>query len=846
MKLRYINSIVVSFGLLMATGCNDNSWNDTYLDGFEGGATYPNTVTVSYTLTKADYESIGGTLYNLATTDEEKAAANSIRNNYYFDQSGPYPVEVAVPYLLNKEKTDFYIYNVGSKVQVSLAVAEGVPEEISKISASPRVTFQSKPTQSEVASKLSQKYPSAEAGDFVRVAYNNTANNAAATSTYKANSKGKFIYNPTVSSRAAEAVWSVSEALAKMADGYRGDAVVKGVVSEITELSTQYGNATYYIKDNASASESLLVYRGYNYGGEKFTSADQLVVGQEVIVSGSLVEYNGTLEFTSGNKLITADEAPGGDGNTGGGNTGGGNTGGGNTGGGNTGGGQTPGAGMNTLTSNIKNLSAGMELSATAMVTAVSTHGVVFSDNGGSIYYNNTAVDVNDYPVGTVARIKGTVSEENSSFQLTSSASILVVGEGSYIYPTPQKYTGSMINQAVASGNMVDPTYVNVEGTITKSSNSATIAVEGADAKIIFYPTAEILNKIENGNYYSVNGYYINTSGATDKYFNMVVTEVTEKPYPIDDINSTTVLYTFDGTNWTLAGNATVMKGAAYGEMGFEMNNLSNPKDYLPNYMKQAFPYALKDTEMFVAYNQTDTGCACSLLLFDGSEWTVNDNYLADKVAEFAKTDNGYLFRKYIGEEVFYLFDQDEIAMNCGYLFVWGNYCANPVDNGSRNYGYLYTTDIEINEENHSIIMPSGYNTFTFVTETEYNGNVYTAPEGMFMIVDSEGRFMSCGEEQYYTFYIRSDNAYINSDGTISAEYLFWATKNEDGSWKINCEYDRNGVHIERSIYYAESASYKNFAVYTPSQAASHTAFYPMLYISEETMPSQDNAANNE
>lgn len=837
MKSAYIKSIAFVGAALMLTACNDNTWNDLYIDNFEPDISYDNPVTVQYDLTKEDYESIGATLYNKSTTQEEKDAANSIRNNYYFDQSSCYPLEVAVPIILNKENTNFEVYNPGSKVQVALAVAQGVPEEISKISGSPRLVFPKVPSNQQIISKLSQTYPDAEEGKYVRISYN--PESVSSTRSY---SSGQFIYTPKVASRASS-VWTVAEALSQMKDGYEGEAIVKGIISEIQEISTSYGNATYFIKDALSDTESLEVFRGYGYNGEKFTSETDLQVGQAVIVSGELKNYNGTLEFTTGSKLITESDIPGGDtpgGDTPGGDTPGGNTPGGNQPGGDNPGGNTPGAGMNTLTSNIKDLSAGMELSATAMVTAVSWSGLVLSDKAGSIYYYNNQLVTNDYPVGTVVRVKGTVSEYNSSYQLTNTATLMAVGEGSYIYPTPKEYDGNMIDEACASTSIVDPTYVTVKGIATKGNNSVLISIEGASAGVVFYPTADLFDKIVSGDYYSVTGYYIHTTtttGTPSKLFNVVATDVKATTYPVDEETAVNVIYTFNGTTWEKAGNAAVVNGSAYSQMGFAMNNLTEPSLYLPNYMKQAFPYALKDTEMFVAYNQTANGCACSLLLFDGSEWTVNDNYLENKVAEFSKTNDGYQFRKYIGEEVFYLFDQEEIAMNCGYLFVWGNYCANPVDNGSRNYGYLYTTDIEINTEDNSIVMPSGYNTFTFVTTTEYQGNVYTAPEGMFMIVDSEGRYMSCGEETYYTFYIRSDNAYINSDGTIAAEYLFWATKNEDGSWKIDCEYDKGGKHIFRSIYYAESSSYKNFAVYTPAQAESHTAYYPMLYISAEDMP---------
>ncbi len=88
-----------------------------------------------------------------------------------------------------------------------------------------------------------------------------------------------------------------------LADGQNVAAYAKGTVASITEISTSFGNATYIITDGSS---SLQVYRGYYLNGDKFTSEDQLKVGDEVVVSGELVNYKGnTPQFTTGSQLIS-------------------------------------------------------------------------------------------------------------------------------------------------------------------------------------------------------------------------------------------------------------------------------------------------------------------------------------------------------------------------------------------------------------------------------------------------------------------------------------------------------------------------------------------------------------
>ena len=80
---------------------------------------------------------------------------------------------------------------------------------------------------------------------------------------------------------------------------------VKGKISSIKSIDTgSYGNAEYYISDDGKASNQFYVYRGYGLNNVKFTSEDQIKVGDEVIIYGKLVNYNGTYEFAQGNYLV--------------------------------------------------------------------------------------------------------------------------------------------------------------------------------------------------------------------------------------------------------------------------------------------------------------------------------------------------------------------------------------------------------------------------------------------------------------------------------------------------------------------------------------------------------------
>lgn len=90
----------------------------------------------------------------------------------------------------------------------------------------------------------------------------------------------------------------------------------KGIVSQVNEINTQYGNATYFISNDGTTANQLEVYRGLGLGGAKF-NANGIKVGDEVIVYGQVIYYNNqTMEFTQGNELYSLNGETSGSGGT--------------------------------------------------------------------------------------------------------------------------------------------------------------------------------------------------------------------------------------------------------------------------------------------------------------------------------------------------------------------------------------------------------------------------------------------------------------------------------------------------------------------------------------------------
>jgi single-stranded DNA-binding protein len=96
--------------------------------------------------------------------------------------------------------------------------------------------------------------------------------------------------------------YSASQALAitkEMEKDVQGanTVYVTGKVAEIKEAySDQYGNMSFYVTDDGVAvdkNDMFLIFRCKYFGNEKFSSADQLKVGDEVVVVGNLINYYG-------------------------------------------------------------------------------------------------------------------------------------------------------------------------------------------------------------------------------------------------------------------------------------------------------------------------------------------------------------------------------------------------------------------------------------------------------------------------------------------------------------------------------------------------------------------------
>lgn len=106
----------------------------------------------------------------------------------------------------------------------------------------------------------------------------------------------------------AETAYTIAKAkeLIDAGKGLSESVYVKGTVSQASkELNDPYGSLSYYISDDGKKENELQVYGGLSFDGKKFTSIDDIKVGDVVVVYGKLKKFGTTYELDKDNILIS-------------------------------------------------------------------------------------------------------------------------------------------------------------------------------------------------------------------------------------------------------------------------------------------------------------------------------------------------------------------------------------------------------------------------------------------------------------------------------------------------------------------------------------------------------------
>ena len=73
----------------------------------------------------------------------------------------------------------------------------------------------------------------------------------------------------------------------------------------VKSLNAKFGSLSYNISDDGTTGNELQVFGGLSFDGKKFTSIDDIKVGDVVVVYGKLKKFGTTYELDKNNILIS-------------------------------------------------------------------------------------------------------------------------------------------------------------------------------------------------------------------------------------------------------------------------------------------------------------------------------------------------------------------------------------------------------------------------------------------------------------------------------------------------------------------------------------------------------------
>jgi len=140
------------------------------------------------------------------------------------------------------------------------------------------------------------------------------------TTTITASFAGNETYNPAEASYTLTVTnsnandgsetkpFTVEEALEETpATGTSENYYIKGIVSGFyrDDIISDGSNYRYYISDDGTETNQLLVYKGKGLNNVAFTAATDLEIGDEVVILGGLTTYNSTKEIAANNYIVS-------------------------------------------------------------------------------------------------------------------------------------------------------------------------------------------------------------------------------------------------------------------------------------------------------------------------------------------------------------------------------------------------------------------------------------------------------------------------------------------------------------------------------------------------------------
>ena len=322
-----------------------------------------------------------------------------------------------------------------------------------------------------------------------------------------------------------------------------------------------------------------------------------------------------------------------------------------------------PGFTPSSVLGSLSSMAKGDEVTADAVVMAISTQGPIIADATGAVFtYQPT--NNSELKIGDQLTVSTTLDSYNYGWQLAKGSSPEVSGNQSVTYPAPKAWTGAEIDEFVSSSmaagaSPISPVYSKFTGTVTVSGNYINIALDGTTVQVSPYGAGSTLKGLlTDGATVTFEG-YVMAIASKGKYLNTIITKVGDSSISTLAANAASravtvastnenAIYTFNGSTWAPMVNTVVLSHSDYQAMGQNYDNLSGegPATYLPIFMKQKYPYAQAEDAHFVVYyyyNGSETVTRCDQYAFNGTEWVLN-NGVATETAQFVRNGGKWMY----------------------------------------------------------------------------------------------------------------------------------------------------------------------------------------------------------
>ena len=179
---------------------------------------------------------------------------------------------------------------------------------------------------------------------------------------------------------------------------------------------------------------------------------------------------------------------------------------------------------------NISDINATGTYTVQGTIVAKSTRGFIVGDGTGYVYYYNANYNSDDYNIGDMVKLSGSVVVYGGVYEFNNSTTITAAETSNYVAEDPTNITGEQMDARVASTTPPQLScYVQYEGTLSiNDTHYNVINITGATTAIgsISYPLNVDEIMALDGKYVKVTGYYVGISTST--YYNTMLGSIEE------------------------------------------------------------------------------------------------------------------------------------------------------------------------------------------------------------------------------------------------------------------------------------------------------------------------------